>query len=187
MAFSTLITLTTAGADTGPFNLYSNIDGYTVAFESNVPKLSLEAGYLSTLVPDTTTIIRVASIATICSNYVDLAITGITTTTTTSTSTSTTTSTSTSTSTTTSTTTTVAPPQSALFGTSNVDGPTACADVSPTTLYWAAGAFGAGVTLYTNIGLTVPFTEIWVAHTPSSEYWELNGAGLVISISGVSC
>lgn len=100
MAFTALITLTTAGVDTGPFNLYSNIDGYTVAFESSVPKASLEAGYLSTLVPDSTTTIRVQSMSVLCSNYVDLPITGITTTTTTTTTTSTTTTT----------TTTLAPP-----------------------------------------------------------------------------
>ncbi len=85
-----LITLTTTGTDTGPFNLYSNIDGYIAAFEFAVPKVDLEAGYISTVVPDTTTTIRVQSINALCSNYVDLAISGFTTTTTTSTSSTTT-------------------------------------------------------------------------------------------------
>ena len=31
-----IITLTTAGADTGPFNLYSDIDGYLVPFVTGV-------------------------------------------------------------------------------------------------------------------------------------------------------
>jgi len=98
------ITLTIAGADTGPtFNLYSNTDGYTTAFATGVSKASLVAGYISTVVPDGTTIIRVSSPG-VCQTYVDLSV--ITTTTTTS-STSTTTTTSTSTSTTTSTTTAV--------------------------------------------------------------------------------
>lgn len=109
-----LITLTTAGLDTGPFDLYSNIDGFTIPFESNVSKIDLEAGYLSVLVPDTTTTIRVQSDNAICSNYIDLVISS---TTTTSTSTSSTTSTSTS-STTTTTTTVVDPPTADLTFTS---------------------------------------------------------------------
>jgi len=114
MALTVLITLTTAGADTGPFDLYSNTDGYTTPFETGIAKAALEGGYLSVSVPDSTTTIRVLSDSELCENYVDLAISGFTTTTTTSTSTSTTTSTSTSTtststSTTTSTTTTITP------------------------------------------------------------------------------
>lgn len=96
-----LITLTIAGSDTGPFDLYSDVDGFVVPFENNVPKASLVSGYTSTLVPGGATIIRVKSDS-ICTNYIDLII-GATTTTTTSTSTSTTTSTSTSTTTTTTT------------------------------------------------------------------------------------
>ena len=98
------ITLTIAGVDTGPtFNLYSDVDSYATAFETGVSKAALEAGYISTIVPDSTTIIRVYSPGT-CDTYVDLnVITSTTTTTSTSTSTSTTTSTSTSTTTTTTT------------------------------------------------------------------------------------
>ena len=33
-----LITLTVAGADSGPFNLYSNTDGFVAAFETGVSK-----------------------------------------------------------------------------------------------------------------------------------------------------
>lgn len=77
-----LITLTTAGADTGPFNLYSNVDGYVTPFESSVAKSALLAGYVSILVPDGTTIIRVRSQGE-CPNYIDIVIGGTTTTTTT--------------------------------------------------------------------------------------------------------
>ena len=94
-----LITLTIAGTNTGPFDLYSDVDGFVVPFENNVPKASLVSGYTSVLVPAGTTVIRVKSDS-VCTNYIDLII-GATTTTTTSTSTSTTTSTSTSTTTTT--------------------------------------------------------------------------------------
>lgn len=66
-----LITLTIAGSDTGPFDLYSNINGYTVPFETNVSKTSLLAGYISALVPNDTGIIRVDSTGA-CNNFVDL-------------------------------------------------------------------------------------------------------------------
>lgn len=66
-----LITLTTAGADSGPFNLYSNLDGYTSSFESGVSKASLLAGYPSALVPDYTTTVRVKSNG-LCTNYIDI-------------------------------------------------------------------------------------------------------------------
>ena len=77
-----LITLTTAGSDSGPFDLYSDLDGYTSAFESGVPKASLLAGYASALVPDYTNIIRVKSNGD-CVNYIDIPLPGYTTTTTT--------------------------------------------------------------------------------------------------------
>jgi len=88
------ITLSIAGADSGPFNLYSNLDGYVTAFESGVPKASLLAGYASVSVPDFTTTIRLLSTGT-CTNYIDIAVEEPTTTTTTSSSSSTTTTTTT--------------------------------------------------------------------------------------------
>jgi hypothetical protein len=80
---SALITLTTAGTGTGPFDLYSNTNGYSTPFESSVPKSSLVSGYTSTLVPNGTTIIRVKSNSVGCTNYVDISVSGITTSTTT--------------------------------------------------------------------------------------------------------
>lgn len=79
-----LITLTVAGADTGPFNLYSNADGYTVPFEAGVSKAALLAGYVSAVVPPGTTIIRVLS-AGICTQALDIPVSPFTTTTTSST------------------------------------------------------------------------------------------------------
>lgn len=78
-----LITLTTAGTDTGNFNLYSNVDGYVSAFETGVAKSALLAGYISYVVPTSTTIVRVKSDA-LCQNYVDISVAEPTTTTTTS-------------------------------------------------------------------------------------------------------
>ena len=78
-----LITLTTAGADTGPFDLYSDADGYLVPFETGVSKAALVSGYTSVLVPGGAEVIRVQSDS-LCINYIDLVI-GTTTTTTSST------------------------------------------------------------------------------------------------------
>lgn len=87
------------GGSAGPFDLYSDADGYTNPFETQVPALTLTNGYVIEL-PTGATIIRVCSVD-ICENCIDLPTNCPTTTTTSSSSTSTTTSTSTSTSTTT--------------------------------------------------------------------------------------
>ncbi len=76
-----LLTLTTAGADTGPFDLYSNLDFYTVPFETGVSKAALQGGYLSSLVPDYTVTVRVLSKGH-CVNYTDIVLFTPTTTTT---------------------------------------------------------------------------------------------------------
>ncbi len=87
-----LITLTVAGADSGPFNLYSNLDGFTSPFETGVSKSALLAGYSSALVPDYTTVIRVLSTGD-CTNYIDIVLDAPPTTSTTTTAPTTTTTT----------------------------------------------------------------------------------------------
>jgi len=87
-----LITLTIAGTDTGPFDLYSDVDGFVSAFETGVSKAALQAGYSSSLVPNGTTVIRVKSNG-LCTNYIDITITTTTTTTSSTSSTTTTTTT----------------------------------------------------------------------------------------------
>lgn len=72
MAFSALITIGAAGTDTGPFDLYSDVDSYVTAFETGVAKASLLAGYTSSVVPDATATIRVKSASALCTNYVDM-------------------------------------------------------------------------------------------------------------------
>jgi hypothetical protein len=89
-----LITLTTAGADAGPFDLYSDTDGFVTAFASGISKATLLGGYLSSAVPDGTTSIRIVSTGT-CTNYIYVSVEGTTTTTTSTSSTSTTSTTST--------------------------------------------------------------------------------------------
>ena len=128
------ITLTTAGTDTGPFNLYSDVDGFVSAFETGVSKAALLAGYTTTNVPNGTTIVRVMSASELCTNFIDIIISGECTTTTTTSSSSTTTTTSTSstttttssTSSTTTTTTTVEPTTT----TTTTEAPPDCTDYS---------------------------------------------------------
>lgn len=92
-----LITLTTAGVDSGPFNLYSDVDGYVAAFCSPVDRLTLLAGLSCNSVPDGTTIIKVVSTGENCNNSIYMPVSLVTTTTTTSTTTSTSTTTTTTT------------------------------------------------------------------------------------------
>ena len=96
----------------GPFDLFSDADGYVSPFETQVPATELESGYVVEL-PIGATIIRVCSVGK-CENCIDIPTNCPTTTTTSSSSTSTTstssTSTTTSTSSTTTTTTTLPPP-----------------------------------------------------------------------------
>lgn len=79
-----LITLNTVGVDCSTFDIYSNVDGYTSAFETNVPKATLLSGFSSSNVPNGTITIRIKAKG-LCSNYIELNLDGSTTTTTTST------------------------------------------------------------------------------------------------------
>jgi hypothetical protein len=84
MAQTVLITLTTAGPDTGPFDLYCVSGSGTVTgpFEIGISRAALLAGYVSTLVPDNCGTIRVQSDNDTCPNYIDLVLPATTTTTT---------------------------------------------------------------------------------------------------------
>ena len=135
MAKSATITLTTAGTNTGPFNLLSDVDSYITPFESNVPRASLIAGYTTNLIPDAATIVRVKSNGA-CTNYIDLTYPGTpttTTTTTTTTSTSTTTTTAPPPPTTTSTTTTTTTPAATTTSTTTTTTTPAATTTSTTT------------------------------------------------------
>jgi hypothetical protein len=82
-----LITLTIPlGGDVNNFSLSSNIGGYATTFETNVSAAALAAGYLSSLVPNGTTTIRVRSTG-LCTNFVDIPVTLLPTPTTTTTTT----------------------------------------------------------------------------------------------------
>lgn len=67
------IKLTTAGLDSGPFDLYTNIDGYNAPFNVNpISRQTLVDGYLCTNVPDTTIRIKIQSVNQNCSNSITL-------------------------------------------------------------------------------------------------------------------
>jgi hypothetical protein len=64
--------LTLAGADTGPFDLFSDADSYTVPFYTSVAKIDLTSGYFTTA-PSGTTTVRIQSVApSLCTSFVDV-------------------------------------------------------------------------------------------------------------------
>jgi uncharacterized delta-60 repeat protein len=80
-----LITLTTPTTDAGPFNIYSDVDGFLSAFAINIDKATLLSGYIANNVPDGTTVVKLVSVGEECNNYIDFEIQETTTTTTTTT------------------------------------------------------------------------------------------------------
>lgn len=125
------IQLISAGTNTGPFNIYSDVDGFVTSFENNISKTKILKGFTSVLVPDDTSIIKIVSegdcstdvyldvtpyITTTTTTSTTLTTTSTTSTTTSTTSTTSTTTTSTTTSSTTTTTTTGYPVQKLLVG-----------------------------------------------------------------------
>ena len=85
MSFQVTITLSpSTGSDNGPFDLYSDVDGFTNPFETGVSLSTLLSGYITT-VPDSSTIVRVLSTGPCQGNYSDFIINGSPTTTTTTT------------------------------------------------------------------------------------------------------
>jgi len=103
-----IITLTLAGTDTGPFNLYTDLDNYATPFATDVEKSVLLIGG-SYSIPDSVSIVKVLSTG-LCTGAIYLSVPTTTTTTTSTSTTSTTTSTSTTSTTTTTTTTLYHPP-----------------------------------------------------------------------------
>ena len=175
-----LITLTTAGVDTGPFNLYSNVDNYTTAFETNISKGILMAGYTSTIVPPGTTAVRVLSMG-ICANYVDITLTVPATTTTTTTSapgTTTTTTTAAPVPTTSTTTTYVGPATTTTTSTTAAPVPTTTTTttyVGPattTTTTTTSGGGGTTTTTTTAAGTTSTTSTTTTSIFVSCEQWQ---------------
>jgi hypothetical protein len=72
-----IIKLTLAGTDTGPFDLYSNADNYTSAFESSVTKAQLLVGFPSINIPVNTTTIKIKSTG-LCTNFINVIVPPVT-------------------------------------------------------------------------------------------------------------
>jgi hypothetical protein len=67
-----IITLSFAGNETGPFDLYSDATGFAIPFAQNVSKAALLAGY-QVEAPDGTTVVRLYSFQFLCAGeYVDI-------------------------------------------------------------------------------------------------------------------
>ena len=132
MAKSATITLTSAGADTGPFNLFSNADSYSSPFETNISRASLVGGYTSTLIPDAATVIRVVSTGN-CINSIDLNYPS-----------------------------TAYSFDGCGVSNSSASGACSDAGTNPKTLYSDCEFLGVGCTLYYNSNLTSPVSELYV-------------------------
>jgi hypothetical protein len=124
-----IITLTNPGTDTGPFNIYTNVDNYAVPIATSVPRATLVgAGYIA-IVDGNAATIKVQSTGT-CTSSIFLPIIQPTTTTTTSTAAPTTTTTTTSGPAPTTTTSTTATPTTTTTTTSP-PGPTTTTTTTP--------------------------------------------------------
>jgi len=173
--YTVTITFTLAGTDVGPFNLYSDADGYTTPFATGISRTALLAGYTSTVVPDGSTTILAMSTGT-CVRDLYMPIVGAPSTTTTTTS-------STSSSTTTTTTTAVpAPPNSFFISPSNISGPDACSQEQTTIVYSYNYTYLVDGDILYNINAT-PFNGTGHIYWANVNYGNISSVGLV-SVTG---
>jgi hypothetical protein len=152
------ITLTSPGLDTGPFDLYSNIDSYAAPFQSGVSRASLISGYNATTVPNGATTIKVKSNNVNCTSEIFLSISGITTTTT-------------------STTTTTTACISVIYGFDEFDPVAACSNYSnyPGNYQWNGTllfdqTFPTGCTLISGAGYYSDGSDVWYWDTVNLTY-----------------
>jgi hypothetical protein len=67
-----IIKILIIGADANNFLLFSDVDNYTSAFETNVSRQQLIDGFPSDNIPDGTTIIRALSTTALCDVSIDI-------------------------------------------------------------------------------------------------------------------
>ena len=67
-----IIQILIIGADANNFLLFSDVDNYTSAFETNVSRQQLIDGFPSDNIPDGTTIIRALSTTVLCDVSIDI-------------------------------------------------------------------------------------------------------------------
>lgn len=145
------IELTSVQPGATTFDLYSNVDGFVVPFETGIDVALLTAGYITNLVPNGTVTIKVQSVGSSCANFINLVLATTTTTTTTTEEPTTTTTTSSSSSSTTTTTTSTTEAVT-YYGLIEVDD---CADTNGQG-YGISGTIGTiGDTVYLPDGVTV--------------------------------
>jgi len=180
-----LITLTTAGSDTGPFNLYSNANGYTIAFETGVSRADLVSGYTSNLVPEGTTEVLVESVGT-CNRDLYLVIDGAP---------STTTTTSSSTSTTSTTTTPTPTPLSCITGDRNAIATCSSGDSAQFTInegyeaivtpggyyYSGTGTRSYSAYIYDSTNSTILYSLTYTQNGSTPGSWTTFGSGNTLS------
>jgi hypothetical protein len=169
-----IITLTVAGVMTGPFNIYSNIDGFLSAFDTNITKAQLLAGYPTDNIPDGTITIRISSVGA-CYNYIDLIVPVATTTTSTSSTTTSTSSTTTSTSTSTTTT----------SSSSTTTTTTACPNRNLLQVDVSAHAPEVVTLSYVNSTTGTPVEQQWIADGSGEEVFHSFGVGVCVVESSV--
>lgn len=176
------ITLTSPGANTGPFNIYSNADNYVTAVATGVAKSALVAGYNAT-VPSIATTVKVESTG-ICTTSIFLTIIQPTTTTTTSTTSTPTTTTTSSTSSSTTTTTTTGVPTTT---TTTTAGPTTTTTTTPVPNYvfyfevrnQTGTAFGDGTFFLNPTGGSASFTTNYTLVLPGQTTFNPSGSSFV--------
>lgn len=69
-----IIQILIIGADADNFLLFSDVDNYTSAFETNVSRQQLIDGFPSDNIPDGTTIIRALSTTELCDVSIDISV-----------------------------------------------------------------------------------------------------------------
>ena len=67
------VKLTIAGEDAGPFDIYTNADGFTTPVLTDVPKEQLQNGIVIEIDETKTSLVRICSTG-ICENYIDVPI-----------------------------------------------------------------------------------------------------------------
>ena len=72
-----IIQILIIGADANNFLLFSDVDNYTSAFETNVSRQQLIDGFPSDNIPDGTTIIRALSTTVLCDVSIDIPVPAI--------------------------------------------------------------------------------------------------------------
>ena len=167
------ITLTTAGGNTGPFDLYSDSDNYTTPFVTGVIKSNITTGYTSNVVPNNATTIRCKSNNGLCTNSVDLPISGLPSPTSTPTPTPTFTGTS----------------GTLTFYYAGSTEAAVCSSSIALRGYTSTGQIVNGEVIYTNSSLTTPVTGYsYISDNFVTTVYHINSStGLIGSATGNSC